>query len=291
MTRIFTVNLTGSQEVPSNSSAAGGGGTVVWDEGASRATYQFNIRGLDFGPATGTGTQTPATADNVVSMHFHTQFRGANGSVVFGQINPAQDTDDLRVTQNADGSWTVTGAWERTDPASTAVTDFAPVLNLTPHDLDTPLYFNVHSTAFPAGEIRGQLVSGGTVGGSVSNGFDADFYKETYPDVAALTAFGFEPRQHYDKYGWKEGRDPNALFDTSGYLHTYQDVAAAGVNPLEHYMTFGAKEGRDPSPFFDSSAYLAAYQDVAAAGVNPLQHYLQFGISEGRSAFADGVWG
>ena len=58
-------------------------------------------------------------------MHFHSQFRGANGSVVFGQINPAQDADDLRVTHNADGSWTVTGAWERTDPATIPVTDFA----------------------------------------------------------------------------------------------------------------------------------------------------------------------
>lgn len=291
MTRIFTVNLTGRQEVPSNNSAAGGGGTVIWDEGASRATYQFTVKGLDFGPATGTAPRTPSTADDVTSMHFHSQFRGTNGSVVFGQINPAQDGDDLRITANPDGSWTVTGAWERTDPATIPVTDFAAVLNLTPHDLDIPLYFNVHSTAFPAGEIRGQLVSGGTVGGSISNGFDADFYRQTYPDVAALAALGINPRLHFDNFGWKEGRDPNALFDTSGYLHTYQDVAAAGVNPLDHYMSFGAREGRDPSPFFDSSAYLAAYQDVAAAGVNPLQHFLSFGIREGRSGFADGVWG
>ena len=253
MTRIFTVSLTGSQEVPSNGSAAGGGGTVIWDDAAARATYQFTIRGLDFGPATGIGAQTPAIADDVTNMHFHSQFRGLNGGVVFGQITPAQDADDLRVTPNADGSWTVSGAWERTDPANVAVTDFAAVLNLTPHGLDAPLYFNVHSTAFPAGEIRGQLVSGGTVGHSISNGFDPDFYQQTYPDVAALAAFGINTRLHYDNFGWKEGRDPNALFDTSGYLHTYQDVAAAGVNPMEHFLSFG--------------------------------------IQEGRSGFADGVWG
>ena len=291
MTRIFSVSLTGRQEVPPNSSGAGGGGTVIWDEAAGRADYQFTVRGLDFGPATGTGARTPSTSDDVTSMHFHSQFRGENGSVVFGQINPAQDTDDLRSTPNADGSWTVVGAWERTDPANVPITDFATLLNLTPAGLDIPLYFNVHSATFPAGEIRGQLVAAGTVGSSIRDGFDADFYEQTYPDVALASVFGINPRLHFDNFGWKEGRDPNALFDTSGYLETYRDVAAAGVNPLEHYMSFGAKEGRDPSPFFDSSAYLAAYPDVAAAGMNPLEHFLTFGIHEGRSGFADGVWG
>jgi hypothetical protein len=145
--------------------------------------------------------------------------------------------------------------------------------------------------AFTGGEIRGQLVSAGTVGRSIPNGFDGEFYRQTYPDVAAAAVLGLDPRQHFDNHGWKEGRDPNALFDTSGYLDNYKDVAAAGVNPLNHYMTFGAREGRDPSPFFDSSSYLAAYHDVAAAGVNPLLHFLLFGINEGRSGFADGVWG
>ena len=91
--------------------------------------------------------------------------------------------------------------------------------------------------------------------------------------------------------GWREGRNPNALFDTNGYLANYADVATAGVNPLDHYNQFGWHEGRDPSVGFDTTSYLAAYPDVNAAHVNPLTHFLDNGIHEGRSAFADGVWG
>ena len=68
-------------------------------------------------------------------------------------------------------------------------------------------------------------------------------------------------------------------------------MAAADVNPLDHYNLFGWREGRDPSVGFDTTSYLAAYPDVAAANVNPLTHYLTYGFHEGRSAFADGVWG
>ena len=91
--------------------------------------------------------------------------------------------------------------------------------------------------------------------------------------------------------GWREGRNPHALFDVNGYRATYADVAAADVNPLDHYNLFGWHEGRDPSVGFDTTSYLAAYPDVAAAHVNPLTHFLQFGIHEGRLPFADGVWG
>jgi len=68
-------------------------------------------------------------------------------------------------------------------------------------------------------------------------------------------------------------------------------VKAAGINPLDHYNAFGWREGRDPSADFDTTDYLAAYPDVAAAHVNPLTHYLQHGVHEGRSAFADGAFG
>ena len=88
-----------------------------------------------------------------------------------------------------------------------------------------------------------------------------------------------------------EGRNPNALFDTAGYLATYADVAAAHVNPLEHYNQFGWREGRDPSVGFDTTSYLAAYPDVAAAQRQSADAFLPYGSHEGRSAFADGVWG
>ena len=73
-----------------------------------------------------------------------------------------------------------------------------------------------------------------------------------------MAAAGVDPLAHFNTFGWHEGRNPNAWFDTAGYLAHYADVAAAGVNPLEHYEQFGWKEGRDPSAGFDTLGYLAA---------------------------------
>ena len=102
---------------------------------------------------------------------------------------------------------------------------------------------------------------------------------------------GFNALQDSQTTGWKEGRYLSAFFDTSGYLATYADIAAASINPLDHYMFTGWKEGRDPSASFDTTAYLVANPDVAAANMNPLQHFLKFGIYEGRSPQSDGLWG
>ena len=77
----------------------------------------------------------------------------------------------------------------------------------------------------------------------------------------------------------------------SGYLATHADVAAAHINPLDHYNAFGWHEGRDPSLGFDTQSYLAAYTNVAAAGVNPLTHFLMSGMHKGRVTFGDGMWG
>ena len=120
------------------------------------------------------------------------------------------------------------------------------------------------------------------------NGFDYTYYLQHNPDVAAA---GIDPLQHFETNGWKEGRNPNAYFDTAGYLAHYADVKAAGINPFDHYVQFGWQEGRDPSLSFDTAAYLAANPDVANAHINPLAHFLTDGIHEGRQAFADVTWG
>jgi hypothetical protein len=128
----------------------------------------------------------------------------------------------------------------------------------------------------PTFERPTNLLIGGT------GGVDGDWYKAQNLDVWRA---GVDPAAHYAAYGWHEGRDPNAYFDTSWYLQRYTDVARAGVSPLEHYAQFGWREGRDSSELFDTSAYLAANPDVAAAGVNPLEHYLVFGLNEGRPSW------
>lgn len=112
---------------------------------------------------------------------------------------------------------------------------------------------------------------------------DGAFYRAQYADVAAS---GIDPATHYDRYGWREGRDPDAYFSTIGYRAANADVRAAGLDPLTHYDAYGWREGRDPSAAFDNELYLARNPDVAAAGTDPLTHYLQFGRAEGRPAYA-----
>jgi len=117
--------------------------------------------------------------------------------------------------------------------------------------------------------------------------FDTVYYLSRNSDVFHA---GVNALDHFNTFGWHEGRNPNTYFDTAGYLSHYADVAAAGINPLQHYEQFGWKEGRDPSASFDTLGYLAANPDVAAAHVNPLDHFLNSGIYEGRHIVNDGVF-
>ena len=76
--------------------------------------------------------------------------------------------------------------------------------------------------------------------------------------------------------------EQSGFFDSDWYLGNYSDVAEKGWNPVEHYLRFGSKEKRNPSPVFDTAWYLERYPDVAKSGMNPLLHYIRMGRSEGR---------
>ena len=168
MSTVFRVILEGSQETPPNNSTASGVGTVIFDSEAVAASYSFDIKGVDFGltPPVGGPAQTPATDDDVTRTHFHTAVAGVAGPIVFGQIDPnpalVQDNDDLAIVLNADGSWSESGVWETTDPPNpmgVTINDFADDLGSATVGMAVPLYFNVHTSEFGAGEIRGQLVA------------------------------------------------------------------------------------------------------------------------------------
>ena len=77
-----------------------------------------------------------------------------------------------------------------------------------------------------------------------SGRFDAAYYLATNPDVAAA---GIDPLEHWRTTGWREGRDPNAAFDTQFYLAGLAG-SLAGLDPLEHFKTVGRAEGRHPAP-------------------------------------------
>src|SRR5262245_8520454 len=174
MSTAFRIVMQASQEVPPTSSTASGLGTFIFDSAAVAASYSIRIKGIDFGLASGGPAQTATTLDDATGSHFHNNVRGANGPVVFGQIHPEQDNDDLSIVLNKDGSWTVSGRWETTDPANVSITNFAATLGSAAVGADVPLYYNVHTNQFSAGAIRGQLVAIADDKANVVNGTAGD---------------------------------------------------------------------------------------------------------------------
>jgi hypothetical protein len=107
--------------------------------------------------------------------------------------------------------------------------------------------------------------------------FDADYYREAYPDVAAS---GVNPFWHFVVQGAFEGRNPHPLVDTSFYLS--QCPQARGVNALCDYVQQGDAKGRRPHPLFDNEYYIRSSPDVRQVRMNSLVHYLLHGAAEGR---------
>ncbi|HEX4044012.1 MAG TPA: glycosyltransferase [Xanthobacteraceae bacterium] len=118
------------------------------------------------------------------------------------------------------------------------------------------------------------------------------------PDVAAS---GVDPHTHYMTFGWQEGRNPSALFNTLYYRQIYMAEAAEEENPLLHCL----RSGDDSLPtapkseeefaelqrhliadHFDGFFYRNRYRDLPA-GMSPLDHYLTIGSREGRDPSHD----
>lgn len=82
--------------------------------------------------------------------------------------------------------------------------------------------------------------------------FDASYYYNTYPDVAA--AFGMDEEQllnHFINFGVKEGRSASAEFNPQAYRQRYADLQQAFGSDMAaycaHYVNYGQSEGRNAS--------------------------------------------
>lgn len=128
--------------------------------------------------------------------------------------------------------------------------------------------------------------------------FDQSYYLTNNADVVVAISQGqfANALDHFNQFGGKELRAPNATFNPAYYAVQNADVLNAVssggfASVFAHYQEFGETENRAPNTnlaSFDATAYLAANADVAAAVTagsftSALDHYIAFGETEGRT--------
>ncbi len=121
----FVADLRGANEVPANSSTAFGVARLTFDTVNNTITFEVNSSGI----------ASPTAA------HIHTGAAGVSMGVLIGFATAPTAFTGGRIK----GQLTLTG------------TDITNMNNIIANP--SGFYFNVHSAAFPGGEIRGQLVS------------------------------------------------------------------------------------------------------------------------------------
>lgn len=98
--------------------------------------------------------------------------------------------------------------------------------------------------------------------------FDAEYYYNTYPDVAAAIGMNKEALfNHFVNYGVAEGRSASAEFNPEAYRQRYADLQQAFGNNMAsyctHYVNHGRSEGRNASA--DGQNIVAVTRNQATA--------------------------
>jgi type VI protein secretion system component Hcp/Ca2+-binding RTX toxin-like protein len=262
----FRIALDGTQQVPAVVSGATGLGTAIFDGATSSMSITINVQGLDWGPLVGQASQTQGLLDNINGADIRNAPRGVNGSIVLDWAGHG-DADDFAVSAVlADGSRTLTSNWETTD--ANPITPFILTLAGATLGSDVPLYVNLHTGAFPGGEIRGQLVTIATDTGETVNGTaGSDFL----PGLGGHdTIFGLAGNDTLD------GGIGNDMLDGG----TGNDVMAGGlgddgyvVDSTLDTVTEKADEGTDTVTASIHYALTAEVENLVLSGSADLQGY------------------
>jgi len=160
---MLTATLTNAQEGPSvipttvtgaPRPASFGTATFLINDTHTSMSFSATVFNIDF------GGQTVDTNDNLTNAHIHaspTAVPGTTAPVVWGFIGtPFNDNNpnDVVVTPFSTGvGGTVSGKWDAPEGNNTT---FAAQL---PNILAGLSYINFHTSQFPSGEIRGQILA------------------------------------------------------------------------------------------------------------------------------------
>lgn len=109
--------------------------------------------------------------------------------------------------------------------------------------------------------------------------------KNLHNDIIPHLSFAIDINEHPDVIC-----SPNEkIFNSSWYLNEYPDVKNAQMEPFEHFIFYGWKEGRNPNPLFDINVYLSSEpgfkEKLVSVEMDPLQHYHYWGKNENRPIF------
>jgi hypothetical protein len=137
----FKAFLAGAQEVPGTDTSASGDISVRFNRSLSRVTVDLKISRLLGGFA---------------AAHFHCNRPGANGPVAFGLVNPGPLSFDGRRIRGTLTNADFTGA-DCADVVGRPVNNIAALAFAMRDGL---IYVNVHTSTFPGGDIRGQMLTG-----------------------------------------------------------------------------------------------------------------------------------
>jgi glycosyltransferase involved in cell wall biosynthesis len=90
-----------------------------------------------------------------------------------------------------------------------------------------------------------------------------------------MRALDQDPLLHYLEQGWRQGKDPNTLFQTSYYLDRYGDDIPPKTNPFLHYLNKGWRMGFFPSVVFMEPEYKKKFVEIRLQGKDPLLYFLR----------------
>jgi hypothetical protein len=158
----FSAKLSGFNELGSLPSATAfptgailsdGTGTVKLDLNGNSITYSLTYSNV--------GTTSPNTG-TVTQAHIHFgKSRDSGGIMVFFCTNLSNGPAGTPACPTAGGNGTVTGTWTASSVVGPAAQNIAPTnfQGLVDALESNTAYANIHTTAYPAGEIRGQVHS------------------------------------------------------------------------------------------------------------------------------------